>query len=171
MSQLETRAADANPSSPDGAMVAVLTGGAKGKSARIPGEMGGVLKIGKAPDNELVLPDEIWTPWQNPRLRLEVSFPVRLGDLIDYPYREIWPTLEQMAERVGTDRLMWGTDMPFQNRFCTYRQSRAWIERYCTFLGSGGLADVMGGTAARLFGLADGPSSGAAAAARSAPRT
>ena len=106
--------------------------------------------------NRLVLPDEIWKPWQNPRLRLEVSFPVRLGDLFDYPYREVWPTLEQMAERIGTDRLMWGTDMPFQNRFCTYRQSRTWIERYCTFLGTDGRADVMGGTAARLFGLADG---------------
>jgi len=23
--------------------------------------------------------------------------------------------------------------MLFQNRFCTYRQSRDWIEKYCTF--------------------------------------
>jgi len=105
--------------------------------------------------DRLVLPDDIWEPWQNPRLRLEVSFPVRLGDVIDYPYREVWPTVEQMAERIGTDRLMWGTDMPFQNRFCTYRQSRDWIERYCGFLGSQGLADVMGGTAARLLGVAN----------------
>ena len=41
--------------------------------------------------------------------------------------------------------------MPFQNRFCTYRQSREWIERYSTFLEPGQLAAIMGGTAARLL--------------------
>ena len=65
---------------------------------------------------------------QNPRLHLEVSFPVRLGDLFDYPYREVWPTLEAMLRTSAPDNLLWGTDMPFQNRFCTYRQSRRWIE-------------------------------------------
>ena len=75
-----------------------------------------------------MLPDAIWEPLQNPRLHLEVSFPVRLGDLFDYPYREVWPTLEAMLRNVGARNLLWGTDMPFQNRFCTYRQSRRWIE-------------------------------------------
>jgi hypothetical protein len=41
--------------------------------------------------------------------------------------------------------------MPFQNRFCTYRQSREWIERYCDFLEPSQLASLMGGTAARLL--------------------
>ena len=84
---------------------------------------------------------------------LEVSFPVRLGDLFDFPYREVWPTLELMVERIGADHLLWGTDMPFQNRFCTYRQSRDWIERYCHFLSSENVAMIMGGTAARILAL------------------
>ena len=56
-----------------------------------------------------------------------------------------------MVEEIGTDRLLWGTDMPFQNRFCTYRQSREWIERYCDFLEPDELGALMGGTAARLL--------------------
>ena len=65
------------------------------------------------------------------------------------PRREVWPTFETMIERVGPDQLrMWGTDMPFQNRFCTYRQSRVWIEKYCAFLDQHSLAKIMGGTAA-----------------------
>jgi predicted TIM-barrel fold metal-dependent hydrolase len=100
-----------------------------------------------------VLPDEIWEPFANPQLSLEVCFPVRLGDWFDYPYAQVWPTLEQMVERVGADRLVWGTDMPFQNRFCTYQQSRAWIEKYCDFLSADDLALIMGGTAARILGL------------------
>jgi len=102
--------------------------------------------------DRLVLPDRIWEPWQNPQLHLEVSFPVRLGDLFDYPYREVWPALEAMLRNVGARNLMWGTDMPFQNRFCTYRQSRRWLET-CGVLTGADLADVMGDTAARLLGI------------------
>lgn len=99
------------------------------------------------------LPDKIWTPFQNPKLSLEVCFPVRIGDLFDYPYREVRPTLENMVAHIGADRLLWGTDMPFQNRFCTYRQSRDWIEKYCDFLSADDLALIMGGTAQRILNL------------------
>jgi predicted TIM-barrel fold metal-dependent hydrolase len=102
--------------------------------------------------DRVVLPDRTWEPWQNPRLHLEVSFPVRLGDLFDYPYREVWPVLEAMLRNVGSRNLLWGTDMPFQNRFCTYRQSRRWIET-CGLLDDAELGDVMGDTAARLLGV------------------
>ena len=81
---------------------------------------------------------------------------MRLGDLFDYPYRELWPTLQEMVERIGAGRLLWGTDMPFQNRFCTYRQSRRWIEEYCEFLSAGDLAAIMGGACARVLGLGGG---------------
>ena len=103
--------------------------------------------------DRITLPDEIWNPFKNPKCNIEVSFPVRIGDLFEYPYREAWPTLEQMLRRVGAGQLLWGTDMPFQNRFCTYRQSRVWIEKYCTFLDKDSLGKIMGGTAARLLGL------------------
>jgi predicted TIM-barrel fold metal-dependent hydrolase len=102
--------------------------------------------------DRLALPDRIWVPWKNPRLHLEVSFPVRLGDLFDYPYREVWPAFEAMLHHVGAANLLWGTDMPFQNRFCTYRQSRRWIET-CGLLDGSELDDVMGRTAARLLGI------------------
>ena len=56
-----------------------------------------------------------------------------------------------MLRHVGARNLLWGTDMPFQNRFCTYRQSRRWIET-CGLLSADELAQVMGahdGAAAR----------------------
>ena len=102
------------------------------------------------------LPDEIWEPFKNQNLSLEVCFPVRIGDIFDYPYREVWPTMEAMVERIGPGQLMYGTDMPFQNRFCTYRQSRDWLERH--FAPSAGLSEnelalIMGETAARVLGV------------------
>ncbi len=44
--------------SPDGAIVTVLTGKAKGASARVPGELGAELVVGKAEDCGLVVPDD-----------------------------------------------------------------------------------------------------------------
>ncbi len=101
----------------------------------------------------IVLPDAVWEPFQNPNLSIEVSFPVRIGDIFDFPYREVIPTIEAMVDQVGAGHLLYGTDMPFQNRHCTYRQSRDHIERYCTFLSQEQRDLIMGGTAARILKL------------------
>ncbi|HVA87527.1 MAG TPA: amidohydrolase family protein [Candidatus Saccharimonadales bacterium] len=105
--------------------------------------------------DRFVLPEAMWGPFTDaPNLSIEVSFPIRIGDLLDYPWRETWPVAEAMVDRIGPGRLLWGTDMPFQNRFCTYRQSRDYLERYCTsFLAPADMALLMGGTAARILKL------------------
>lgn len=105
--------------------------------------------------NRIVIPEDVWKPFQNPNCNLEVCFPVRLGDLFDFPFREVWPSLEEMVNRIGAGHLLWGSDMPFQNRFCTYTQSREWIEKYCGFLTAVELNMIMGGTAARILGIGD----------------
>ena len=78
---------------------------------------------------------------------------MRIGDIFDFPYSEIVPTIEEMVGRIGADHLLYGTDMPFQNRHCTYRQSRDLIEKYCPFLSTEERDLIMGGTAARVLGL------------------
>ena len=105
---------------------------------------------------DIQLPKELWEPFQNPLLNMEVCFPVRIGDLIDYPYKEIWPTLTELINKIGSDRLHFGTDMPFQNRFCTYIQSKKWIEiHYKDFSGMSehDLKMIMGGTAKKLLNI------------------
>jgi predicted TIM-barrel fold metal-dependent hydrolase len=103
-------------------------------------------------DDRIEVPPAFWEPFHDrPNLSIEVSFPVRIGDLFDYPWTACQPVLAKMAEEIGCDRLLWGTDMPFQNRFCTYRQSRDWIERHAGFLDVAQLAALMGGTTARLL--------------------
>ena len=100
------------------------------------------------------LSDAMWGPFAGSTLSIEVCFPVRIGDRFDFPYRECWPAMEAMVQNIGAGRLLWGTDMPFQNRFCTYRQSRAWIANYgASFLSRDDVAKIMGGNAARIFAL------------------
>jgi predicted TIM-barrel fold metal-dependent hydrolase len=104
-------------------------------------------------DGTVRLPEEIWEPFKDGRCGLELCIPVRVGDVFDYPYRAFHPVIETLVERVGARQLLWGTDMPFQNRFCTYRQSIDYITRYCDFLSADDRAWIFGGTAARILGL------------------
>ena len=103
--------------------------------------------------DRIELPEAVWQPFAHENLHLELSFPVRIGDLFDFPYRETLPAIREMRDRIGAQRILWGTDMPFQNRFCTYRQSRVAIEKYCDFLSPDELSWIMGRTAAKVLGL------------------
>jgi predicted TIM-barrel fold metal-dependent hydrolase len=105
-------------------------------------------------DDRLATSPSMWEPFQDSAIHLEVSFPIRIGDLFDYPYRPCWPALQEMVAHIGPERLMYGTDMPFQNRFCTYRQSRDWIQKHMpALIGDDAVEAIMGGTAARFLEL------------------
>jgi transcriptional regulator with GAF, ATPase, and Fis domain len=56
--QQGTRAEGHLVASPDGALVVVLSGAAKGATFRVPAGTDAAVRIGKAPDNDLVLPDD-----------------------------------------------------------------------------------------------------------------
>ena len=56
-SDVSTALASIPPSSPDGAVLSVLSGDAKGQVLRLPGQPGTSVTVGKSSDNDLVLPD------------------------------------------------------------------------------------------------------------------
>ena len=44
--------------------------------------------------------------------------------------RPVLPTLKELNDRVGADRLIWGTDMPMVMRYYTYKQCLDQIKEY-----------------------------------------
>ena len=64
---------------------------------------------------------------------------------------QVRPLMELLVERVGVDRLIWGTDMPIVMRFYTYRQCIEQIKRCCDFLNTEDLDMILGGNAARIL--------------------
>ena len=104
-------------------------------------------------NDQIKLPNWIWSPFSGNNCNIEVCLPVRIGDIFEYPYKEAWNPLHQMANNIGSSNLLWGTDMPFQNRFCTYTQSRKWIENHCDFLDDKDIEMIMGGTAKRILNI------------------
>ena len=57
----------------------------------------------------------------------------------------------QIFEVFGPERLCWASDFPASTRHTTYRQSLEAFRTHCTFLGSDGLAQVLGGTLRRIL--------------------
>ena len=62
------------------------------------------------------------------------------------------PVLEKMVERIGADRILWGTDIPIVLLHWTYRQSLDYVRSYCPFLDESEMAAILGGNMERLLG-------------------
>lgn len=105
--------------------------------------------------DRIVLPDELWRVFQGGNCYLEMLLPLRIGDIWEYPYREVEPTIHECIERVGVDRLIWGTDMPMLERFCTYGQAIRHISRHTGGLSPDATAKLLGGNAAALLEITD----------------
>ena len=98
-------------------------------------------------------PDEILAIYRRDQLAMEVMFPISWGGQWDYPYPEAQILIRGMRDQFGTENLMWGSDMPNVERYCTYRQSLDFVRRYCTFLSASEMDAILGNNAARIYGI------------------
>jgi predicted TIM-barrel fold metal-dependent hydrolase len=99
------------------------------------------------------LPEPVARTLGRPNLRLEVCFPIVWGGRWDYPYPEAQVLIRGLRDRFGAEKLVWGSDMPNVERFCTYRQCRDYVLRHCDFLTAREVDLVMGGNVADLCRL------------------
>jgi predicted TIM-barrel fold metal-dependent hydrolase len=118
----------------------------------------------------LRLPDRLFEPFRAPAARLQLLFHISLGNVWRYPYAELHTAIARLVDTLGSDRLIWGTDMPNVERFCTYRQT---LETFTVhgrgLLSDADIANIVGGTAERLLGLGPSPSSGGGREGERAP--
>mmetsp|Transcript_46775 Transcript_46775/g.111256 ORF Transcript_46775/g.111256 Transcript_46775/m.111256 type:complete len:929 (-) Transcript_46775:96-2882(-) len=90
-----------------------------------------------------------------PRLYLQLCLPPCVGDVFDFPYKEVNTMVERLARNIGAQRLLFGSDMPSLERFCTYSQSVRHIHAHFEFMTVEERALVLGGNARRLIEAAD----------------
>jgi predicted TIM-barrel fold metal-dependent hydrolase len=98
-------------------------------------------------------PDEALAVWRQEPMVLEVMFPITYGGVWDYPYPEAQALIEDMKNLFGAHRLVWGSDMPNVERFCTYKQSLDYVRRYCPFLTAREKDLILGDTCAAFYGI------------------
>ena len=78
---------------------------------------------------------------------------VSWGGVWDYPYPEAQQLIRGMRDIFGASKLLWGSDMPNVERFCTYRQCVDYVRKHCSFLSTDEKELILGSNAADLIGL------------------
>jgi predicted TIM-barrel fold metal-dependent hydrolase len=106
-----------------------------------------------APKGRWEFPDDVLATYQRENLQIELTFPIMWGGVWDYPYPEAQSLIRELRDKFGADKLIWGSDMPNVERFCTYRQCVDYIRRHCPFLSATEKDKILGRNAAALVGL------------------
>ena len=104
-----------------------------------------------AEGEDWVFPEELDSLFEHETVMLEVCYPITWGGKFHYPYTEIQGLIRRLRDRFSASKLVWGSDMPNVERFCTYRQSIDYIRLYCDFLPASELALVLGGNISDLL--------------------
>ena len=105
-------------------------------------------------DGDIInLPQSIWEVFEAPTCYLQLLIPIQMGGRWEYPWKEADPVIKECVNRIGADRLMYGTDMPMVARFATYRQTIDQFRVHCDFLNKSQKEDILGGSIARVMGI------------------
>jgi predicted TIM-barrel fold metal-dependent hydrolase len=106
-----------------------------------------------APRGTWEFPDEVRATYRRDNLLLEIMFPISWGGVWDYPYPEAQALIRALRDAFGATKLLWGSDMPNVERFCTYRQCVDYVRKHCGFLSTAEKDLILGDNAAALIGL------------------
>jgi predicted TIM-barrel fold metal-dependent hydrolase len=72
---------------------------------------------------------------------------------MNVPFARAQSHIRQVFDRFGPDRLLWGSDMPNVERYCTYRQTLTYVLDYCAFLGEEDRRKIFRDNTLSLFDL------------------
>ena len=87
-----------------------------------------------------------------PSWNIELMVHKQIYDVDFAPYLpEAAQVIRDLAEAVGAEKMMYGSDMPGCEKVVTYRQSRVLYEKRCDFLTDEERAGLMGGNLERLY--------------------
>jgi len=89
---------------------------------------------------------------KRPNLHLEVMLHLMAPDT-QYPWPWAQQMLRQFHDVLGPEKLLWGSDMPAAERTYPYAQAMDYIRMHCPFLSEPDRDLILGGNAARLFGI------------------
>jgi predicted TIM-barrel fold metal-dependent hydrolase len=86
---------------------------------------------------------------------IEIVYPIQKGGVFRYPFAECREAARFLYEEYGPARIVWGSDAPNVERYCSYRQSHEYLDTY-EFLSDEDRRLILGGNLERLFGLGAG---------------
>ena len=79
------------------------------------------------PRDSRAMPEPLAALLARDQLMVEILYPIHWARTHEYPFSELRPALRTLQQKVGAERLVWGSDMPNVERNCTYRQSLEYV--------------------------------------------
>lgn len=102
-------------------------------------------------DGRLALPDWMLTLVRDFPVHAEILYPLRWGGVWDYPYPQAHDRIRYYYDTFGPEKLMWGSDMPNVERYCTYRQTLTYFSDYCDFIPPSDKQKMLADNTLKLF--------------------
>ncbi len=102
-------------------------------------------------------PEEFFPLFKQGRFYLEVGYVLAYenwevwGKEFEYPYPRHEQIIRAIYERFGAGVMVWGSDMPWAQRTCTYRQNLDLVRLHTDFMTEGDRNLILGGNLAGLF--------------------
>jgi predicted TIM-barrel fold metal-dependent hydrolase len=69
----------------------------------------------------------------------------------EYPYPRIQSIIKVAYDKLGAEKLLWGSDFPTVLCECTYQQSLDIVKKHCTFISEKDKEKILGGNAEKIF--------------------
>jgi predicted TIM-barrel fold metal-dependent hydrolase len=104
-------------------------------------------------DGRYELTPEVRVVCEHPNTWIELLFAIGMGGRVEYPFAPAQQLVRQLYDVFGPEKLVWGSDLPNVERYCSYRQSLDYLRKHCTFIAPSEMDLILGRNAARIYRL------------------
>jgi len=102
-------------------------------------------------DDEIEIPDFARKLIEERNIFLEIVYPIGRGRIEDYPYSISRKAIRKLYDTFGAHKLIWGSDVPMVERYCTYSQSLNYLKDYCDFIVDEDMELILGKNLQKIF--------------------
>lgn len=102
-------------------------------------------------DDEINIPDFAKKLIEEGNIFLEIVYPIGRGRVEDYPYSISQKAVKKLYDTFGAHKLVWGSDVPMVERYCTYSQSLNYLKNYCDFIVDEDMELILGKNLQKIF--------------------
>ena len=82
---------------------------------------------------------------------IEIIYPIGRGRIEDYPFIVSLEAFKTLYNEFGPGKLVWGSDIPMVERYCSYSQSLTYITNYCDWIPHDDMKLILGENLENIF--------------------
>ena len=105
-------------------------------------------------DVQLQVPKFVRKIIEKGNILVELVYPIARGVIEEFPFTRSLDAVRILYESLGAEKLIWGSDIPMVERYCTYSQSLTYFTHYCDFIPTSDMELILAGNLQKVFGIA-----------------